>query len=125
VWSCAWLTSPELPDALRPDRCGLVVDEAKDLIRLNGVDMACGQIWVSAGHEEDFNNPLVLGMILGLLEQVKAVLWRLPPGDQARVIVQSPDGQLGISEVHPATPGALGGERKRIERLGELCGEVR
>lgn len=80
-WSCLWLKTPGLPPELRPDRCGIVVDELVDLCRIDGVEVPCAQVWVARGHEEDFNKPDIRRLIVLILDKAKldVVLWRLPP----------------------------------------------
>jgi hypothetical protein len=123
-WSCLWLKSPNLPPELRPDRSGIVLDEAMDLVQINGVDKPAAQVWVAAGHDGDLrDNELVHQVILGLLDQVPAILWRLPKLDgksQARTIFFD-HGRLVISQIHEPTEGALGGEMARMARLAELA----
>src|SRR4051812_22220103 len=115
-WSCLWLTSPDWPDELRPDRCGVVVDPLLDVLGLNGETMACGQIWVARGHEDDFNKRLIMSVILGFLEQVPAILWRMAPGKRARAIVRRGEA-IEISPSHEMTENAFGGERNRDRML--------
>jgi len=103
AWVCGWLTSPKLPDEMRPDRCGIVLDTRPNAITLQGHAVVCGHILVSPGHEEDYNLPLITATIRGLLQQVDVVLWQLP-GNRGRLIGPGPDGTLGISDVYAAAP---------------------
>lgn len=118
-WSCLWIRSPEMTDAMRPDRIGVVVDEDIDLIRINGADTACAQIWVEAGHEEAFLDDPVRQIIAGLFEQGLVVLWRLPGGKEARVILVH-KGQLAITPIAPADKEQLGPPTERMRRAAQL-----
>jgi hypothetical protein len=124
VWSCVWLTSPDLPAALRPDRCGVVIDPVVDLIKVNGVEQAAAQIWAAPSHEMAFEDEAVQGAITGILAQVPFVLWRQrgADGEQwARVIAVDPaSGKLGVSPLTPST-AQLGSELERWARVDELA----
>jgi hypothetical protein len=127
VWACVWLTSPDLPAELRPDRCGVVLDPVVDLIRVNGVEKAAAQIWVAPGHENAFEIDIVHQAILGLLEQVPFVLWRQRGADGAqwaRAIGRDGDGNLGIGAL-VRSDFSLGTEAERWARLDQLRGKAR
>lgn len=75
AWSCHWLQE-DWPDELRPDRCGVVVDILPDLIMLNGAEMPAMQIWAAPGYEMSFDTQPVLAIVLAIVEQDHAVIWR-------------------------------------------------
>ena len=123
VWSCVWLTSPDLPPELRPDRSGIVIDPVVDLIRVNGEEKAAAQIWAAPGYEMAFNdNEAVLKAIVGLLDQVPFVLWRQrgPDGLQwGRAIGLDADGRLGVGPLTKSDYN-LGTEAERWARVDKL-----
>lgn len=53
-WRCGWLEYEDWEDDLRPDRCGFVVDEVFDLVRVNDVDQPAAQIWALPGREKAY-----------------------------------------------------------------------
>lgn len=123
VWSCVWLTSPDLPPELRPDRCGIVIDPVVDLIRVNGKDTPAAQIWAAPGFEMAFDsNEAVRRAIVGLLDQVPFVLWRQrgPDGTQwGRAIASESDGRLGVGQL-TKSDYSMGTEAERWARLDKL-----
>ena len=122
AWSCVWLTSPDLPPELRPDRCGVVVDPTVDLIRVNGEEQAAAQIWAAPGHEMAFEVEVVREAIHSLLDLVPFVLWRQkgPDGTQlARAICRVAEGALGIGHLTKADH-SLGTEVERWARVDQL-----
>jgi len=126
-WSCVWLSS-DLPDELRPDRCGVVLDPLVDLIRVQGKEVAAAQAWVLRGYEDAWQDDPVRSAIYALVEgQNTPVLWRLPPDDNdqrlARVFMRDPNtGQVGISPPFRAQDELLGYENdgKRLVRAQQL-----
>ena len=123
TWDCGWLLSPELGEDTRPDRVGFVVDQWKDLVRVNEVDTAAAQIWVAPGHEEDWRTSVhAASVIRALLDQVGAVLWRIPPGTHARGFALEEDGNIAYTELraYETDDGVLGDEVERNERLNKL-----
>jgi hypothetical protein len=129
AWSCVWITDPGLPDELRPDRCGVVIDPLPDVVRVDGVEKPCAQLWVRPGAERAFNeNGAVHAAIEGLLDQVPVVLWRMaapePGGAQlAMVFVRGPDGQIGHGPPTPATHD-LGDDGDRLVRAGRMMDQL-
>lgn len=123
VWSCVWLTSPDLPPELRPDRCGIVIDPVIDLIQVDGKDQPAAQIWAAPGHEMAFNeNEAVRQGILGLLDQVPFVLWRQrgPDGMQwARAVGHDAEGRLGVGPLTRSDYN-LGTEAERSAKVQKL-----
>jgi hypothetical protein len=78
TWRCLWLKDDTWSDELRPDRCGIVVDENIDLVRIGGVESPCAQVWVSPGHEDDFHHGEdAQSIVFSLIEKGLAVLWRM------------------------------------------------
>lgn len=128
AWSCLWITSPSMSDALRPDRCGVIFDPMLDVAAIDGVTKVAAQVWASAGHEEDFlRNEGIQAAIEAMLEgQADIVLWRLPPKDgrpQSRAIIRDPEtGDFTASHIHEPTENALGGHEARLRKLMEMTG---
>lgn len=125
-WSCSWLSS-ELPDELRPDRCGVVIDPMPDLIRANGEEVPCAQLWVSRGHEEDWQHNPINAVIRTILEQGMAVLWRLPPGPDGKLLARAfrkdpKTGEYGRSDIIPAAANLSGfsSDGERLHRAQQL-----
>jgi hypothetical protein len=124
AWSCLWLRSEWAPE-LRPDRLGIVVDENMDLIEVDGFKTPAAQIWVLPGHEDDWQKPEPNNIIMTfLLQERVAVLWILPPGDNAIVFWRHPKtGALIRSAPHPCAPNAdavLGSAPERMLRAGDI-----
>jgi hypothetical protein len=123
-WSCVWLSS-ELPDELRPDRCGIVIDPVADLIRVNGVDTPCVHIWVMRGHEEAYLHWPVSEALMLLLKQGNPILWQLPfgPGEVslAQVLVLR-EGKIVASPLFPSVKQVSGfsNDRERLARAQQL-----
>jgi hypothetical protein len=102
LWRCMWLGSPpeNMADELRPDRVGFVVDENVDLVKVGGVDTVVGQVWVSPGHEQDYEQDgAAPAVIRALCDEYGAVLWRLPPGDRARLFRKGANGNVELSPI--------------------------
>ena len=106
AWSCEWLKS-DWPTEMRPDRFGVIVDENRDLIRVNGQEMPAAQLWALPGHEDDFKRDEVNGLICTIIEdQGLAVVWHMK-GGVARVFLRDPKtGQIGMSAPQSATSNA-------------------
>lgn len=123
VWSCLWLTSPDLPDELRPDRCGVVIDPIIDLVRLNGAEKPAAQFWAAPGYELAFrDNEAVRAAIRAVGDDVPVILWRFRGDDgqqMARALVLLPGGKIGVGAAAPATAD-LGPEVERWARVDEL-----
>lgn len=83
-WSCHYLLS-DWPDDFRPDRCGVVVDPTPELIEINGSETRAIQLWAAPGYEDACDHQPVLGIVLAILHQGRAVLWRTrnPEGGQS------------------------------------------
>lgn len=123
-WSCVWLTDEGLSDALRPDRCGVVFDPVLDLVRQDGKEKPCGQVWAGKGYEMAFVlNPVVEQAIIMFLDQVPIVLWRLPDGT-ARAIGRGEDGTLGYGPVMACTD-TLGSDHERHVRVDAIMASKR
>lgn len=124
AWSCVWLTDDDLPDELRPDRCGVVFDPVLDLVRQDGKDKPCGQVWAAKGYETAFAaNPAVEQAIILLLERVPVVLWRLPDG-RARAIGRGQDGTLGYGPIIECVD-TLGSDRERHAKVDAIMASKR
>ena len=129
TWQCLFLKTLDMPEELRPSKCGIVVDEALDVFRLTSNETGkteerpCAQIWVSKGHEQDYELPLIGGLIHALITEVGAAIWRTPDGF-ARIFLRGPDGQLGVTAPHTATPDdapdSLGPAGERLLRAAAL-----
>ena len=126
AWRCMWLkSSPEnVPDEMRPDRAGFVIDENLDLIRVQGAEMVVAQVWVAPGHENDWHDDgPAAGAIRGLLDDHEGVLWRMPPGDNARLFVKDPEGEPVPSQVvmtpdeHETRLGTAADRQRRIDEI--------
>lgn len=122
-WSCTWLIS-DLPDEMRPDRCGVVIDPIADVIHANGVEMPAAQLWALPGREEAWRTDPVSRAIVALCNQGLAVLWRQrgPDGEQlARAFRKDGEG-VGYSELTPAGKGeeVLGSDRDRFRRAQQM-----
>lgn len=126
AWSCEWLKS-DWPIEMRPDRFGVVVDENRDLIRVNGHEMPAAQLWALPGHEDDWERDAVNALICALIDQGLAVIWHMK-GGLARVFLRDPKtGQLGMSAPQAATPNAdaiLGPVGARMWRAETLARKV-
>jgi hypothetical protein len=102
-WRCMWLRSEDWPEELRPDRCGIVVDENLDLTSLAGRELVTAQLWVLPGWEAKvLASPAVQSVILALLDprqakldrgRIEAVLMRMA-GDQAWAFHRNRQGQV-------------------------------
>lgn len=102
-WRCMWLRSEPWPDDLRPDRCGIVVDENLDLTSLQGHELVTAQLWVLPGWEDKvLTSPAVNSVIRSLLDpraakldrgRVEAVLMRMA-GDRAWAFRRNRKGQV-------------------------------
>lgn len=121
VWRCGWLENADWEDELRPDRCGFIVDEVLDMIRLDGVELPAAQIWALPGHEEAYREQPALAVIAAILHtQGLAVLWRVQ-GHLARGFALGPDGKIGISDPTPDDgPDLLGGAIERHRAASRL-----
>src|SRR3954462_6208588 len=103
-WRCLWLQSEQWPDELRPDRCGVVVDENLDLTSLKGRELVTAQLWVLPGWEDKvLTSPAVNAVIRSLLDprdttlddgnRIEAVLMRMA-GNQAWAFRRNRKGQV-------------------------------
>jgi hypothetical protein len=103
-WRCMWLQSEPWPEELRPDRCGVVVDENLDLTILQGREIVTAQLWVLPGWEDKvLKSPAVNSVVRSLLDprdvklegggRVEAVLMRMA-GDQAWAFHRNRKGQV-------------------------------
>jgi hypothetical protein len=122
AWACMWLRGDpkDWPEAERPDRVGFVVDELADLIRINGEDTPAAQIWVSAGHDDDWGRDPAHAIIHALINKGLAVLWRLHPGTHGITFARV-DGQLQRSPVTEfVRDERLGNEIERSRRVEEI-----
>ena len=128
TWSCGWLKSPDLPDELRPDRCGFVIDEHMDLVVKDGKDADAAQIWVAPGHEEDWRTPLATAVIQALLQQqASAVLWRMKGGKARGFALDAESGGIAFTEATPyvGENDPLNDEVARERRLNTLIEDYR
>ena len=74
-------------DDLRPDRCGVIVDQQPDLMRL--VDKVTGevqvhaavQLWAAPGFEDAWQRQPVEALVLAAIEDYGYVLWRTRGAD--------------------------------------------
>jgi hypothetical protein len=120
-WKCLWLKDDTWPDELRPDRCGIVVDENIDVVRIGGIDHPCAQVWVSPGHEEDFHHSAdVQSIVFSLIEQGLAVLWRMED-DMAIALYRDAAGKYAFSKPSRADSDLLGTDAQRSARGAELA----
>ena len=125
TWSCGWLMSPDLPDELRPDRCGFVIDEHMDLVVKDGKDADAAQIWAAPGHEEDWRTPLASAVIQALLtQQASTVLWRMKDGTARGFALDPEHGGIAYSEAtaYVGEDDPLNNEVERERRLNALKG---
>jgi hypothetical protein len=124
LWICGWLGA-DWPDKLRPDRCGVIVDPAEDLIGINGRETVAARIWVLPGFEEAWNEDPVRTLILSIVDAGYAVLWDMPPDPDgqrlARVFWKDDAGRFSVGPPTPATGSALS-EAERYWRARELRG---
>jgi hypothetical protein len=102
VWSCQYLLEG-WPDDLRPDRCGVVVDPAPDLMRIGGREVAACQMWVAAGFENAWMEDPVRALVLAAVTEVGHVLWRwkTPEGQLAMCFLKDENGQFGHTAPMP------------------------
>lgn len=119
AWSCLWLKDASWPDELKPDRCGFVVDEMVDIVKIDGNEHPCAQIWVAKGHEESWRDPVAYSVIAALIEKKLAVLWRIPSG-LARAFCRESQGGISYSELISAT-SEMGSDAERLVRASELA----
>jgi hypothetical protein len=96
-----WLKKSGWGPELRPDRLGLVVDENLDLIIIDSVEFPAAQIWVAAGHDDDWAKAEAQAVISTLLDGGVAVLWRLSPGDRARTFRADGRDRMVMSQIVP------------------------
>jgi len=87
TWFCGYRIN-EWPADLRPDSCGVVVDPLPDMVRLrgpgkspNGDDVAAVAMWVAAGYEDAWQRDPVRSLIMALVHEYGAVLWRYRGAD--------------------------------------------
>lgn len=122
-WSCLWLKSAQLPDEMRPDRSGVVVDEVVELISVEDnktgkvTERIAAQMWVAKGHEDDWKKPEIGGGIEALVRHVGALIWRMPSG-LAITFIDLPDGKIGVTE--PQAPTIYSDDGPRLMRAGEI-----
>lgn len=122
LWSCQYLLE-DWDDELRPDRCGVVVDSLPDLIRCNGEEVAAVQMWVSAGHERDFEKQPIAAVVLGAISLGYAVIWRYrgENGQQIAVgLYRDPAGNLIASAPTPPDDGFAKG-MSTVERFARAA----
>lgn len=123
AWSCLWLKSAQLPDEMRPDKSGIVVDEIIELISVTEkatgkeTERTAAQMWVAKGHEDDWNLPEIMGGIGALVEHVGALLWRMPNG-LAITFLKMPDGKIGVSPPQEST--IFSDDGPRLMRAGAM-----
>lgn len=128
-WSCVWLSS-DLADELKPDRCGVVIDPLPDLVRVGGIEIPCAQFWALPGFEESWEKNPMKAAIGATLDQMDAILWRLPPpadGETvARLFMRDPDTrQLMASPPFPCSKqmGGFNTDGERLLRAQQLLQE--
>jgi len=117
-WSCLWLKS-NLPDELKPSRSGLVINPTPDLIRVNDKRVPAREVWVMAGHENDWEtNDQVWHLIVSLLHYDEcAVLWRMRDGTAIGFWRDPKTGEIGRSQPTQAVPDDehdLGSNQERV-----------
>ena len=115
---------------MRPDRLGIVVDPAVDLIRVDGREMAAAQIWVRPGAEEVYRtSDDVATLIAALLHQkgIEAVLWRLPGNSGACAFLFDPDDPANIrrSRIFPTKDQFWTSEDDKQQRLTAVMAKGR
>jgi len=67
-----------MPERFKPSRCGFVINEDLDLIEIDGKQVTAREIWVLAGHENDWEKEEVIDLIMSLVVyDGSAVLWRM------------------------------------------------
>lgn len=121
-WSCLYIKSDWEPD-MRPDRCGFIVDEVIDLIKVNGIEYPAAQIWALAGHDDDWRHSDNLNQVmLALIDQGMTVLFRLSDGNSAMVFWKNPDtGNLERSDRHLTDNlDTLGPDSERLRRVAQM-----
>jgi hypothetical protein len=128
VWSCEWLRQADWPEALRPDRCGIVVDPVPDLVLIGSQETPVVQMWAVPGHEEDFwSTPAAMQLVFSAFEWGCGVIWRIAggaPGEQlARVLWRGPTGILHCSAPNQANGNPLGSLNARAARAIKLMAE--
>jgi len=76
-WNCFWLRS-DMADKWKPNRCGFVINEDLDIIKINDKEVTSREIWVLPGHEDDWQKEDVSDLIISLVRyDGSAVLWRM------------------------------------------------
>jgi hypothetical protein len=119
-WSCLWLKNLSWNDELRPERCGVVFDEAPDIIRVAGREYPCMQGWVRPGLAEDFwRHQPIQAVVLTALDQGLGMLFRRGPRT-AFAIWRDADGVDRFSpSIEPQMLEPDGLRLRRAERLIE------
>lgn len=91
--------------------------------------LVAAQVWVKAGHEDDFLTDERIGnVVLSLLDRpdIGAVLWRTGPTAAAVICHDPKTGELGYSHsVHTEDPdgSTLGPAAERLARAAGLLGK--
>ena len=129
VWSCQWALDG-LPDDLRPDRCGVVIDPQPDIIRLVDDDtgdartLAAVQMWAAPGFEDAFKRQPGLAMVLAAIDRYGCVVWRMrgENGEQVAMSLFRHKGKLtctGLAGVHAEFTASMS-EGERLLRAQQL-----
>jgi hypothetical protein len=123
-WQCVWLNSPTVPDDMRPDRVGFVVDQTPDLVEANGKEMVAVQVWVAPGHEEDWREDgPARKYIEALLTAAPVVLWR-QADQQARAFMARNGGIIYGDPRGYVSESHLGNEQERWRKVQQLMGKL-
>lgn len=130
------MLAEDWPEALRPDRCGIVFETVSEMIRVNGADLPVVEAYVIPGQDEEAfeNNPEVRAAIVSILADGYGVLWRMQgdkgPGgpERVRVMVNTPHG-IGVGPItdtiEPPVPfdeySATGNREARRDKAERLA----
>jgi hypothetical protein len=101
AFACMWLSGEELPDELkRPDKAHYVIDEAADIIGVNGEQRGCLQVWADPGYPTAWRTDAALrGLILWAAENGAATLIRFG-SIRGRLVLAPPLSPMGVWEEH-------------------------
>lgn len=86
-WCCTWLIS-DMPDELRPDRCGVVLNPLPQTIRIDGEDTAAAEMYALPGYEEAWARDPVKSAIAEICRNGLAVLYRMSPDKEGRLMAR-------------------------------------
>jgi hypothetical protein len=88
-WSCMWLLTPDLPDAMRPDRCGVVINPDPEMIKLDGKELPAYELYMLPERADAMKNQEVQRLVEKITGRLKTARKPLEAVRQSTKLVRA------------------------------------